>query len=80
MERCAQFETADKSFSLYKHCHRAIEKGAMAGAHGLSLMESGDWNDGMNPVGMDAARRERLARLVSARHAQVLCAIGGVDE
>jgi cyclic beta-1,2-glucan synthetase len=38
--------------SLYEHCVRAIEKGLTAGAHGLPLMGSGDWNDGMNRVGI----------------------------
>ncbi|HKZ33472.1 MAG TPA: glucoamylase family protein [Vicinamibacteria bacterium] len=37
--------------SLYEHCLRAIDKGLTAGAHGLPLFGSGDWNDGMNRVG-----------------------------
>jgi cyclic beta-1,2-glucan glucanotransferase len=37
--------------TLYEHCVRAIDKGTTAGAHGLPLMGSGDWNDGMNRVG-----------------------------
>ena len=37
--------------SLYDHCVRAIEHGLRFGAHGLPLMGSGDWNDGMNLVG-----------------------------
>lgn len=37
--------------SLYGHCVRAIEHGLRFGAHGLPLMGSGDWNDGMNLVG-----------------------------
>ncbi len=53
MERYAQFETADKDFPLYEHCRRAIEKGNTSGAHGLPLMGGGDWNDGMNRVGLD---------------------------
>ncbi len=32
---------------------RAIDKGLTAGAHGLPLMGSGDWNDGMNRVGRE---------------------------
>jgi cyclic beta-1,2-glucan synthetase len=39
--------------SLYEHCLRAIERGLTAGAHGLPLMGSGDWNDGMNHVGRE---------------------------
>ncbi len=37
--------------SLYQHCVRAIERGLSFGAHGLPLMGTGDWNDGMNTVG-----------------------------
>jgi cyclic beta-1,2-glucan synthetase len=37
--------------SLFEHCLRAIDKGLTAGVHGLPLMGSGDWNDGMNRVG-----------------------------
>lgn len=37
--------------SLYQHCVRAILKGLSFGAHGLPLMGTGDWNDGMNMVG-----------------------------
>ncbi len=37
--------------SLYGHCVRAIERGLRFGAHGVPLMGSGDWNDGMNLVG-----------------------------
>lgn len=53
MERYTQFETTDKTFSLYEHCRRTLEKGATRGTHGLPLMGAGDWNDGMNRVGMD---------------------------
>ena len=38
--------------TLYQHCVRAIERGLAFGEHGLPLMGSGDWNDGMNLVGM----------------------------
>jgi cyclic beta-1,2-glucan synthetase len=41
-----------QSASLYVHCIRAIEHGLRFGAHGLPLMGSGDWNDGMNLVGI----------------------------
>jgi cellobiose phosphorylase len=37
---------------LYEHCVRAIEHGLRYGEHGLPLMGSGDWNDGMNLVGI----------------------------
>ncbi len=38
--------------SLYEHCKRAIIKSLKFGVHGLPLMGSGDWNDGMNMVGI----------------------------
>ena len=37
--------------SLLDHCVRAVEHALAFGAHGLPLMGSGDWNDGMNMVG-----------------------------
>ncbi|MEP7056544.1 MAG: hypothetical protein ABI809_02070 [Caldimonas sp.] len=38
--------------TLYEHCRRAIEHSRRYGAHGLPLMGAGDWNDGMNLVGI----------------------------
>jgi cyclic beta-1,2-glucan synthetase len=40
-----------ESASVFEHCVRAIDRGLTAGAHGLPLIGSGDWNDGMNRVG-----------------------------
>ena len=40
-----------ESASLYQHCVRAILRGLSFGEHGLPLIGSGDWNDGMNMVG-----------------------------
>jgi cyclic beta-1,2-glucan synthetase len=37
--------------SLYEHCARALEVSLSLGAHGLPLIGTGDWNDGMNRVG-----------------------------
>ena len=42
---------SDQSGTVYDHCVRAILKGLTRGAHGLPLIGSGDWNDGMNMVG-----------------------------
>ncbi len=39
--------------SLYEHGVRAIRRALVYGAHGLPLMGSGDWNDGMNLVGAE---------------------------
>lgn len=38
--------------SIYEHCRRALERGYRTGKHGLLLFGSGDWNDGMNRVGI----------------------------
>ncbi|OPZ84931.1 MAG: N,N'-diacetylchitobiose phosphorylase [Firmicutes bacterium ADurb.Bin419] len=37
--------------SIYDHCIRAIERSLKFGEHGIPLIGSGDWNDGMNTVG-----------------------------
>ncbi|MDP9897777.1 GH36-type glycosyl hydrolase domain-containing protein [Variovorax ginsengisoli] len=37
--------------SLYEHGARTIDRSLSTGAHGLPLMGTGDWNDGMNRVG-----------------------------
>jgi cyclic beta-1,2-glucan synthetase len=42
---------SEKASSLYEHCVRAILRGLTRGEHGLPLIGSGDWNDGMNMVG-----------------------------
>jgi cyclic beta-1,2-glucan synthetase len=39
--------------SVYEHAARAIDRSLRVGAHGLPLMGSGDWNDGMNRVGIE---------------------------
>jgi cyclic beta-1,2-glucan synthetase len=37
--------------SVYEHCARTIDRSLAVGEHGLPLMGTGDWNDGMNRVG-----------------------------
>jgi cellobiose phosphorylase len=44
-------QVSDEVETLYEHCVRAINNGLRFGIHGLPLMGSGDWNDGMNLVG-----------------------------
>jgi beta-galactosidase len=44
---------SSRSASLYEHCARAVNHGLRVGVHGLPLMGSGDWNDGMNLVGIE---------------------------
>ena len=42
---------SSQSATLYEHCVRAIERGLRFGVHGLPLIGSCDWNDGMDKVG-----------------------------
>ena len=42
---------SEASASLYEHCVLSIRHGLRYGVHGLPLMGSGDWNDGMDKVG-----------------------------
>ncbi len=46
-----QPETSTTLDTLYDHCVRALRRAFEPGAHGLPLMGTGDWNDGMNRVG-----------------------------
>jgi cyclic beta-1,2-glucan synthetase len=51
LESYGQPGVAQEVGTLFDHCVRAIDKGLTAGAHGLPLFGTGDWNDGMNKVG-----------------------------
>lgn len=44
--------TSTRVESLYAHCVVALERAFHYGPHGLPLMGTGDWNDGMNRVGV----------------------------
>ena len=50
-DRYFEPDVAAEPSSLFDHCAAAIEISLPAGPHGLPLMGSGDWNDGMNRVG-----------------------------
>lgn len=52
-ESYTQPSTSTESASIYEHCTRALERSLAVGEHGLPLMGSGDWNDGMNRVGVE---------------------------
>ncbi len=51
VERYGVPTVSQEKAALYEHCVRAIERGLNFGPHGLPLMGSGDWNDGMSSVG-----------------------------
>jgi cyclic beta-1,2-glucan synthetase len=51
-ERYFQPTVSRESATLFEHCARALDVRLGAGRHGLPFMGSGDWNDGMNRVGI----------------------------
>ncbi len=44
--------TSAQTATLFEHCARGLDRSLSVGVHGLPLMGSGDWNDGMNCVGV----------------------------
>ncbi len=44
---------SEESGTMYEHCVRAILHALRFGTHGLPLIGTGDWNDGMNMVGKE---------------------------
>lgn len=50
-ERFFRPEQSERTASLYEHCLIALRRAMSYGFHGLPLMGTGDWNDGMNRVG-----------------------------
>jgi cyclic beta-1,2-glucan synthetase len=49
----AYFEprVSKQSGTVFEHCARALDRSLAVGSHGLPLIGTGDWNDGMNRVG-----------------------------
>jgi cyclic beta-1,2-glucan synthetase len=69
---------------LFEHCVRALDSSLNIGSHGLPLFGTGDWNDGMNRVGI-AGRGESvwLAWFLNAalmRFAPIAAARGAADK
>jgi cyclic beta-1,2-glucan synthetase len=52
-ERYDHYPLTTETATLFEHCQRALAKGDTKGPHGLPLIGTGDWNDGMNRVGME---------------------------
>jgi len=44
---------SEQTGSIYEHCIKALKNSAKLGAHNLPLIGCGDWNDGMNHVGIE---------------------------
>lgn len=52
-ENYFQPQVSREKGTLLEHCVRAIDRSLGVGEHKLPLMGSGDWNDGMNRVGIE---------------------------
>ncbi|MBA2564437.1 MAG: hypothetical protein H0V09_03305, partial [Gemmatimonadetes bacterium] len=52
-DRYTRFDTAPEGGTLHGHCVRALEWASATGAHGLPLIGTGDWNDGLSRVGIE---------------------------
>ena len=52
-------EPAGEGGSMFEHCARALDHSLAVGIHGLPLMGTGDWNDGMSRIG-EAGRGESV--------------------
>lgn len=46
-------QVSEESGNIHDHCTRALRRACTKGVHGLPLIGSGDWNDGMNRVGIE---------------------------
>ncbi|MBK8048187.1 MAG: hypothetical protein IPK16_14335 [Anaerolineales bacterium] len=51
-EHYGHYIATANSDTLYEHCKRALTRGMTSGPHQLPLIGTGDWNDGMNRVGV----------------------------
>lgn len=51
--RYTLYAPSSRTYSLFEHCKRAVNRGiSSSGEHGLLLIGTGDWNDGMDRVGV----------------------------
>jgi len=51
LESYFQPAVAQEQATLFEHCARGLDKSLAVGGHGLPLIGTGDWNDGLNLVG-----------------------------
>lgn len=81
-ERYGHYDLTEKAYSIFEHCRRALERGDTKGPHGLPLIGGGDWNDGMNRVGIEGKGESVwLAWFLYSNHLRFaeLCKIMGED-
>lgn len=81
-DRYDRFGKAEEPAPLIDHCERALDR-ITTGAHGLPLMGSGDWNDGMDRVGKEG-RGESVwlawfASVTMSLHAEMLTRLDRPD-
>jgi cyclic beta-1,2-glucan synthetase len=50
-DRFFQPAVSGETATLFEHCALALDQSLAVGGHGLPLIGTGDWNDGMNRVG-----------------------------
>ena len=53
IERYGKYESSPSKGTIFEHCQQALKRGSTIGQHGLPLIGSHDWNDGMNRVGIE---------------------------
>ncbi len=51
LESYFQPTVSEEHGTLFEHCARALDQSLAVGSHGLPLIGTGDWNDGLNLVG-----------------------------
>jgi len=52
-ERYGHYQSTEEAYTIFEHCRRALDRGTTRGRHSLPLIGGGDWNDGMNRVGIE---------------------------
>ena len=76
-ERYELPEVSSVKEDLYHHCLRAIDHALRFGVHGLPLIGTGDWNDGLNKVGSEGQRRECVDGMVPTGRPAAVCSDRG---
>ncbi len=83
-DRYEKARHTDEKYTVMQHCLMALNASFDRGNHGLPLMDTGDWNDGMNRVG-SRGRGESVwlaffFALTYRRFSEVMHIIGDVRE
>ena len=68
---------------LIEHCLKAVERSLNTGIHGLSLIGSGDWNDGYNNIGPGGKGESvwlSMFLIIVLERMKELCALCNIEE